>query len=656
MEIKDSKSMIAIFSLFAILIFSFSVIAENAHALRDSDRDYDGIVDELDKCPHTPENYNKFEDEDGCPDTVIEEKIKYEFPDTDGDGIEDRFDECVNLPETFNDYLDHDGCPENMGSGIGKAEDSDSDSVPDSIDACPNEKETINEFKDGDGCPDSLESSFSKTSDFIDGECRGEKIAVMRTHTKDIVCLSLDIAERWEGYGLAEILVKSEPADGNLVVSSAEVVKKLSELEESKVDAFDSQNNLPLSSWNDGDSKKQIVEFVNSVTDPKSPYFVPVKDRIATFDNDGTLWIERPLYIPFAFHLGYLYDQLETNPNLSSQSPYMEILEKQDSLSNEDLEEISGLFEILIPAYPEISQDEYVEKSKYFLDQTIHPKFNAPLKKLTYKPMVELIHYLQQNDFEVYIVSAGFQGLMRSVSDEIYNIEKQNVIGTHPEFIFKITERGPEIIRQPFLASFNDREEKPVNIQKLIGKKPILACGNSGGDIEMLLLTHHHEKNLACILDHDDAQREYFYPNSEALEWADTNDWLVISMKNDFKTIFESSVVNDSPSKVVLECSPEFWENNLELWSNVGVDYTQNFDETFGRDYFEPDITLEQAIKRQGVGIDHLARTGTTAYLNALSDPKFDEENVITAVNFGYVHQLDQYLANCNEVEIEIIP
>ena len=172
----------------------------------------------------------------------------------------------------------------------------------------------------------------------------------------------------------------------------------------------------------------------------------------------------------------------------------------------------------------------------------------------------------------------------------------------------------------------------------------------------MLLLTHHHEKNLACILDHDDAQREYFYPNSEALEWADTNDWLVISMKNDFKTIFESSVVNDSPSKVVLECSPEFWENNLELWSNVGVDYTQNFDETFGRDYFEPDITLEQAIKRQGVGIDHLARTGTTAYLNALSDPKFDEENVITAVNFGYVHQLDQYLANCNEVEIEIIP
>ncbi len=270
--------------------------------------------------------------------------------------------------------------------------------------------------------------------------------------------------------------------------------------------------------------------------------------------------------------------------------------------------------------------------------------------------MVELIHYLQQNDFEVYIVSAGFQGLMRSVSYEIYNIEEQNVIGTHPEFIFKITDRGPELIRQPSVASFNDRAEKPVNIQKVIGKKPILACGNSGGDIEMLLLTQFHEKNLACILDHDDEQREYFYPNHEALEWADKNDWLVISMKNDFKTIFESSVVTDSPNKVILECSPEFWENNLELWEVVGVDYNQDFDETFGRDYFEPDITLEQAIKRQGLGMDHLARTGTTGFLNAIADPKFDEESVRTAINFGYVHQLDRYLENCNGIEIEIIP
>jgi len=105
---------------------------------------------------------------------------------------------------------------------------------------------------------------------------------------------------------------------------------------------------------------------------------------------------------------------------------------------------------------------------------------------------------------------------------------------------------------------------------------------------------------------------------------------------------------------VVLECSPEFWENNLELWSVVGLDYNNDFDKTFGKDYFEPNITLEQAIKRQGVGMDHLARSGTTAYLNALADPEIDEENIRSAVNFGYIHQIDNYLANCNEVKIEI--
>jgi len=105
---------------------------------------------------------------------------------------------------------------------------------------------------------------------------------------------------------------------------------------------------------------------------------------------------------------------------------------------------------------------------------------------------------------------------------------------------------------------------------------------------------------------------------------------------------------------VVLECSPEFWENNLELWRVVGLDYNNNFDKTFGKDYFEPDITLEQSIKRQGVGMDHLARSGTTAYLNALADPEIDEESIRSAVNFGYIHQIDNYLANCNEVKKEI--
>jgi len=313
-----------------------------------------------------------------------------------------------------------------------------------------------------------------------------------------------------------------------------------------------SQSN-PLPSWNSGHSKQKIIEFVDKVTNPSSPAFVPAEDRIATFDNDGTLWIEQPLYIPFAFHLEYLYEQLENNPSLASQSPYSEILEKKDSLSNESLDEIPGLVEILLPAYPDITQEEYLQKSKDFLDNTKHARYNVALKELTYQPMVELVSYLQENDFKVYIVSGGFQGLMRSISEEAYNIEKENVIGTHPKFVFELTENGPVLIRQPVLASFNDGPEKPVNIQKFIGKIPIFACGNSGGDIEMLMLTHYHENHFACMLNHDDEEREYNYPNPEALEESKQNDWLVISMKNDFKTVFSSS-----QEKIEYECSTDF--------------------------------------------------------------------------------------------------
>jgi hypothetical protein len=148
------------------------------------------------------------------------------------------------------------------------------------------------------------------------------------------------------------------------------------------------------------------------------------------------------------------------------------------------------------------------------------------------------------------------------------------------------------------------------------------------------------------MLNHDDEEREYNYPNSEALEESKQNDWLVISMKNDFKTVFSSS-----QEKIEYECSSDFWKNNLELWEKVGVDYNDDFDETFGKDNFEPNITLEQAINAEGLGLNHLARSGTTAYLNALVDSEIDEKKVKSAVYFGYIHQIDNYLENCKNIE-----
>ena len=192
-----------------VLSFSFTLLTEDAFSLRDSDRDYDGIIDDLDDCPYFAENYNKFEDEDGCPDTLVEEKTKYEFPDTDGDGIEDRFDNCVNLPETFNDYLDDDGCPERLPNAPSSLTDSDLDSIPDSIDACPNEKETFNEFKDADGCPDSLEPFTNVPTEIIsqENQCLGGKIPVIRFNVQDPVCVFSDTAKKWEKLGIAELII-----------------------------------------------------------------------------------------------------------------------------------------------------------------------------------------------------------------------------------------------------------------------------------------------------------------------------------------------------------------------------------------------------------------------------------------------------------------
>ena len=458
-----------------------------------------------------------------------------------------------------------------------------------------------------------------------------------------IPVLSFDdaLALKSKGKSLREI--NSNKVCGDRLCSEIIKNEKTFESTHKKID--------PLSSWNTGESKQEIIKFVNQVTNSFSESFVPIIDRVAVFDNDGTLWIEQPLYIPFEFHLEYLYEQLETNPELSLQSPYSEILAKGDSITNKDLEHIPGLTEILLPAYPDITQEEYLKKSQEFLDNTNHPRFNTALKNLTYTPMVELIHYLQQNDFDVYIVSAGFQGLMKSVSEEIYNIPKENVIGTYPQFISQLTKQGSVLVRQPVLGSFNDGPEKPVNIQKIIGKIPIFACGNSGGDIEMLMLTQNHENHFACMVNHDDENREYYYLNEEALSESQRNGWTVISIKNDFKTVF-----SNIPKEIVYECSSDFWKNNLELWEKVGLDYNDDFDETFGKDYFDPDITLKQAISMEGVGMNHLARSGTAAYLDALVDSEIDEETVRATVGFGYVHQIDNYIKNCKNTEKSISP
>ena len=208
MGFKKLDFLIALFSVIALTSFSLTLSVDEALSLVDLDRDRDGVLDEFDECPQIPETYNRFQDTDGCPDTVSEEKKPvYQFPDSDGDGIEDRKDKCVHLPEIFNGYLDDDGCPEIIPNQSDSVKDSDSDTIPDSIDAGPNEKEIFNEFKDADGCPDSLTSSERVgDSSMKYDQCIGDKVPVLRINSNVVVCVTLETANKWLEYGIAEII------------------------------------------------------------------------------------------------------------------------------------------------------------------------------------------------------------------------------------------------------------------------------------------------------------------------------------------------------------------------------------------------------------------------------------------------------------------
>ena len=261
MKFEKLNFIIGLFSVIAVVSFLLTISTDEALALRNLDYDHDGVLDEFDECPTVPETYNKFQDTDGCPDSVSEEKTQYQFPDSDGDGIEDRLDSCVYLPETFNGYLDYDGCPEIVPDIIDGVKDSDSDTIPDSIDACPFQPETFNEFKDWDGCPDSWEptiSSASKELSVTDNQCRGDKVAVIRIHTNNLVCVPLDTAEKWEGYGIAEIvipLVIEDPA------KSGEQLEEITSKTEPEINLPDSLDvpEIPLDLLASADVSTQTI-------------------------------------------------------------------------------------------------------------------------------------------------------------------------------------------------------------------------------------------------------------------------------------------------------------------------------------------------------------------------------------------------------------
>ncbi|WP_232285740.1 HAD family hydrolase [Crocosphaera chwakensis] len=296
----------------------------------------------------------------------------------------------------------------------------------------------------------------------------------------------------------------------------------------------------PLPSWNEGTNKQTIINFVESIIDPENPNYVAPFLRIATFDNDGTLWAEKPMYFQAAFALSRIRELAPQFPEWKEKQPFKAVLENdQKYLANITVNE---LLEIAMMTHAGTSQKEFEQEAKEFLNTAKHPRFNQLYKQVIYQPMLELLIYLQNNQFKTYICSGGGLDFIRLFSEEAYNIEPENVIGSNILKKYQIVSNYSQFIRQPQLIEpINDKAGKPVNIERFIGKKPILAVGNSDGDIEMMQYTViDHQPSLALLLHHDDEIREYRYTKGteKALELAKQYRWSVISMKQDFKQVF----------------------------------------------------------------------------------------------------------------------
>jgi phosphoglycolate phosphatase-like HAD superfamily hydrolase len=301
----------------------------------------------------------------------------------------------------------------------------------------------------------------------------------------------------------------------------------------------------PLPSWNDGPSKKALVDFVKATTDKASPRFVPVAERIATFDNDGTLWVEQPLYTQVVFALDRVKALAPKHADWETKEPFKSVLagnrEAMAKFTKQDL------LQIMAATHAGMSVPEFQAIAKDWLATAKHPRFKRLYTECVYQPMLEVMRYLRASGFKTYIVSGGGQEFMRTFADRVYGVPVEQVVGSAIKLKYGYHDGRPVMMRQAALLLLDDEDGKPEDIELFIGRKPLAAFGNSDGDRQMLEWTQSGGgTRLMMLLHHDDAQREYAYgPQSKIGTFSDAlmaeamkQRWNVISMKNDWKRIF----------------------------------------------------------------------------------------------------------------------
>jgi len=300
----------------------------------------------------------------------------------------------------------------------------------------------------------------------------------------------------------------------------------------------------PLPSWNDGNARKAIVSFVARVTTEGGPDYVPPSERIAVFDNDGTLWSEQPMYVQLAFALDRVKTLAPSHPEWKTTQPFQAALEGDArglAASGEH-----GLLQLVMATHAGNTTEEFEQIVRTWIATARHPKTGRLYTEMVYQPMLELLAYLRANGFKTFIVSGGGIELMRPWTERVYGIPPEQVIGSSVKTRYEARDGRPVLLRLPELNFIDDKEGKPVGIHQHIGRRPIAAFGNSDGDFQMLEWTAAGPgPRLALLVHHDDAAREAAYDRASAigrlargLDEAGTRGWIVASMKHDWKLVF----------------------------------------------------------------------------------------------------------------------
>jgi phosphoglycolate phosphatase-like HAD superfamily hydrolase len=300
----------------------------------------------------------------------------------------------------------------------------------------------------------------------------------------------------------------------------------------------------PLPSWNDGASKQSILNFVAAVTKEGSSDFVPVAQRIATFDNDGTLWCEQPMYVQLAFALERVKALSNQHPEWKTKQPFRAVLDNDITALAKSGEK--GLLELVMATHAGMTTEQFATIASDWIKTARHPRFKRPYTDLVYQPMLELLAYLRASGFKTFIVSGGGIEFMRPWTEKVYGIPPDQVVGSSIKTKFQMKDGHPELFRLPEINFVDDGPGKPVGINAHIGQRAIAAFGNSDGDIQMLQwATLSGGRRLGLIVHHDDAAREYAYDRKshfgkldKGLDAAKVNGWTLVSMKDDWKNIF----------------------------------------------------------------------------------------------------------------------